>query len=107
MLTFSLWEDEPDKLGKSISLTSGYTESSPNKYTFYAFVGYYGYHFMAFINMESNWYLWEDTKKKLIGTFEEMQKEVEKRKVIPYLAFYQKNRKSAVSFQYFQLIDTH
>ena len=60
------------------------------EYHLYAIVGYYGNHYMSYICIKGTWYLWEDEKQKEIGTFQDMQKIMEKGKTMPYLVFYKK-----------------
>lgn len=66
------------------------------EYHLYAIVGYYGNHYMSYIWRNAKWYLCEDEKQKLIGTFEEMQETMEKGKTIPYLIFYEKRALSVI-----------
>jgi len=59
-------------------------------YKLNSFVGYYGFHYMAFILTDEIWHLWEDAKIKAIGNFTELLEYIEKCKIIPYLIFYER-----------------
>jgi len=62
------------------------------KYKIYAIVGYYGFHYMAWLDYEQDgeWYFCEDTKVTKLGSFTDMQLDIEAKKVIPYIVLYRK-----------------
>lgn len=64
-------------------------DSEDFDYQLYGIVGYYGFHYMAFVRLKSLWYLCEDTKNKELGNFNKLLEYIEKCKIIPYLVFYE------------------
>ena len=52
-------------------------------------VGYYGFHFMAFVRDKQKWYLCSDSKTTLLDSHSDLFSYLEQNKIIPYLAFYQ------------------
>ena len=51
-------------------------------------VGYYGFHFMAFVRDKQKWYLCSDSKTTLLDSHSDLFSYFEQNKIIPYLAFY-------------------
>jgi hypothetical protein len=66
-----------------------------SNYTIYAVVGYYGYHYMAWIDYSTKeeWFLCEDSNISFVGDFKEMIHDLETRKVIPYIVIYRRMNK--------------
>lgn len=61
-------------------------------YAIYAIIGYYGYHYMAWLDYSNKdeWFFCEDTKISFVGDFDEVKLDIEKRKVIPYIVIYRR-----------------
>ena len=71
-----------------------------SNYAIYAIVGYYGYHYMAWIDYKhkGEWFFCEDSKIAFVGDFKAMTKDLEARKVIPYIVFYRRMVHTALKF---------
>lgn len=57
----------------TLSMTSSMDDPQNAEFNLYAFVGYYGNHYMSFVNFDNSWYLCEDTKTKILGSFNDMR----------------------------------
>lgn len=57
----------------ALSMSSSVDDPQNTEFSLYAFVGYYGNHYMSFVKSNDLWYLCEDTKMKILGSFSDMR----------------------------------
>ncbi|CAI2386842.1 unnamed protein product [Moneuplotes crassus] len=86
---FELFIPSYDSSNLSLSSNTFSTIQESDEYEFFGFVGYYGFHYMAFVQENGIWHSCEDENHKVLGGYEKMVNHCRKNKVIPYLIFYQ------------------